>query len=70
MALQQAVASVGPIAVAIHMPATFHMYQNGVYDIKTCNSRVLHHGVLVVGYGVENGTDYWLVKNRQVLTYW
>lgn len=63
MALQQAVASVGPIAVAIHMPATFHMYQNGVYDIKTCNSRVLHHGVLVVGYGVENGTDYWLVKN-------
>lgn len=63
IALQKAVASVGPIAVAIHMPGTLHLYQNGVFDIETCNSYELNHGVLVVGYGVENGKDYWLVKN-------
>lgn len=63
LALQKAVAYEGPIAVGIHMPSTFHMYKNGVYDIKTCDSNELNHGVLVVGYGVENGKDYWLVKN-------
>lgn len=63
LALQKAVASVGPIAVSIHMPGTLHMYQNGVYDIQTCDSDEINHAVLVVGYGVEDGKDYWLVKN-------
>ena len=34
-----------------------------MYDEPECNSEQLDHGVLVVGYGSEEGSEYWLVKN-------
>jgi cathepsin L len=62
--LKEAVANVGPIAVAIDASAPdFMYYHSGVYTSETCSQTRLDHGVLVVGYGVEMGEDYWLVKN-------
>jgi len=65
MALQFAVAEVGPISVIIDAShESFQFYSSGVYSEPDCNSsRLLDHAVLVVGYGTYRGQDYWLVKN-------
>jgi len=52
-----------PVSVSIEADSlTFQLYKSGVYDDKSCGSN-LDHGVLAVGYGNDNGKDYWLVKN-------
>jgi len=51
-----------PVAVAINA-IPIQLYHKGVYaDWSNCPAN-LDHGVLAVGYGSENGTDYWIVKN-------
>jgi len=53
-----------PIVVAIqadHM--SFQFYKSGIYDDENCLSSELDHAVSVVGWGLENGTEYWIMRN-------
>nr|XP_033809482.1 cathepsin L1-like isoform X2 [Geotrypetes seraphini]XP_033809483.1 cathepsin L1-like isoform X2 [Geotrypetes seraphini] len=65
--LEQAVASVGPVSVAVDAKAfTFRFYHSGVYSDSWC-SQMVNHAMLTVGYSTsqQNGksSDYWLIKN-------
>merc|ERR1712050_726128 len=61
-ALEAAVAQ-QPVSAAIEADQpVFQHYQSGVLTNDACGSN-LDHGVLVVGYGVDNGQKYWKVKN-------
>ncbi|XP_075489291.1 cysteine proteinase COT44-like [Primulina tabacum] len=60
-ALQAAVAK-QPVAVAVDAGGyEFQLYSSGI--LSGYCGKDLNHGVAAVGYGVENGEKYWLVKN-------
>lgn len=60
--LKEAVSN-GPVSIAIEADKrVFQMYTGGVLTDESCGTK-LDHGVLIVGYGEESGTPYWLVKN-------
>ncbi len=62
--LTAAIATVGPISVSIDSSQrTFMHYNTGVYSDPDCSSKVLDHAVTVVGYGTQDGLDYYIVKN-------
>lgn len=54
-------ATIGPISVGIDA-SQIHFYTGGIYDNTLCGNHI-NHGVVAVGYGEANNTQYWIVKN-------
>eukprot|EP00622_Pseudochattonella_farcimen_P006745 FR742601.1.p1 GENE.FR742601.1~~FR742601.1.p1 ORF type:complete len:158 (+),score=15.24 FR742601.1:202-675(+) len=69
----------GPLSVAINAPGMdYYMHgivgsetiawsdyceAGAIDDHSPCDPEDLDHGVLAVAYGVQDGTDYWVIKN-------
>ena len=52
-----------PVAIAIEADTRyFQSYSGGILDSSSCGTK-LDHAVEIVGYGTENGIDYWIVRN-------
>ena len=66
-ALMIAIKEAGPVAIGINAN-NLQFYESGIIDAKSCppagrGIQSINHAALVVGWGEEGGTKYWLVKN-------
>ena len=52
----------GPVEAAFTVYEDFLSYKTGVYH-HTTGGALGGHAIKIVGWGVENGTPYWLVAN-------
>ncbi len=54
----------GPLSIAVNAEP-FQFYDSGILDSdeSDCDPSSLNHGVAIVGYGSDNGAQYWIVRN-------
>jgi len=60
-ALKGLVATHGAVVTSVASAGPFQEYKAGIFE--GCTSSDTDHAVTVVGYGTDNGVDYWLIKN-------
>lgn len=63
-AIKTMLAETGPLSIAVNAEP-FQFYSGGILDADEyeCDPQELNHGVALVGYGSENGQEYWIVRN-------
>ncbi len=64
-AMKQALSTYGPLAAAVHTTSDLQFYSGSkggrgsdIIDIPMCSKQV-DHAITIVGYGTDNGKDYW-----------
>ncbi|KAF4725977.1 hypothetical protein FOZ63_008683, partial [Perkinsus olseni] len=54
-----------PVSIAMYADSNFRFYSSGVYSSYMCQivGDSINHGIVAVGYGTEEGKDYYLMRN-------
>merc|ERR1712119_37067 len=60
--LKKLVTKHGAVSTGVAAAGAFSQYKGGIFSGCSSTARP-DHAVAVVGYGTENGVDYWLIKN-------
>jgi len=60
--IQTEIQTNGPVEAAFTVYSDFLTYKSGVYH-HTSGSALGGHAIKILGWGTENGADYWLVAN-------
>jgi cathepsin L len=60
--LMDAVANHGPVSISVDAN-NWDSYESGIFDGCDQGSPDINHAVQLVGYGTENGKDFWIVRN-------
>ena len=53
----------GSIMAYLDIYSDFYVYKSGVYNVTDTKQYFGGHGTRIIGYGSENGVDYWLCAN-------
>lgn len=66
------VANTGPVITVMKASDKFLFYSKGIFDDPRCSRRRddVDHAIVIVGYGAENGKNYWIIKNSWGTTEW
>jgi cathepsin B len=67
--IQQELMTNGPLEVAFWVFDDFFNYQGGIYSLSKGSSFMGGHAVKLVGWGTENGVDYWTIINSWAETW-
>ncbi|XP_065210490.1 cathepsin L-like [Planococcus citri] len=65
--LKEVVGLIGPVTCAVNIDDDFRFYSSGIFSSNCCKKKPrseMNHDFVIVGYGSENGVDYWLCKNE------
>ena len=55
----------GPVSASIKTDQGFQMYRGGIYKSSLKGKiEAGNHAVEITGWGIENGTEYWIILNQ------